>query len=199
MLTFKNYGPGNKIWSVELNTIQERAASAYVSAASSNDLSAMAHGSVAIVWQYASTLATGNLLTVISKNVVVSDGAGSTTTTTVSWRDRVFYSAFFRDFASVNNIPGAVNDYEYGFAGSNYSNFPGYFGNGAKDAGGANVTAGNPPVPGAGTSWAPLITSGLYIYVDPADDALKIYNNTGSAITAPFLHLELSAPTGKRP
>lgn len=198
MLVFKNYGPGNKVWSVELNTIQERAASALVSSAASNDLAAMASGSVAIVWQYASTLATGNLLTIIGKNVVVSDGAGGTTTAAVSWRDRVIYSAFFRDFASVNNIPGAVNDYEYGFAGSNYSNFPGYFGNGAKDAGGANVTAGNLPVPGAGTSWAPLVTSGLYLYVDPADDALKIYNDTGSTITAPFLHLELSAPTGKR-
>jgi len=198
VLVFKNYGPGNKVWSVELNTIQERAASALVSSAASNDLAAMASGSVAIVWQYASTLATGNLLTIIGKNVVVSDGAGGTTTAAVSWRDRVIYSAFFRDFASVNNIPGTVNDYEYGFAGSNYSNFPGYFGNGAKDAGGANVTAGNPPVPGAGTSWAPLVTSGLYLYVDPADDALKIYNDTGSTITAPFLHLELSAPTGKR-
>lgn len=198
MFLFQNYGPNAKVWSVELNTVQEQAAGCLSSSAASNDLVAMGDGLVGLTWQYASTLATGNLLTVISKTITVSDGLGGTTTAIISWMDRIVFLGKVRLFANVANIPGGANDFEYAFSGSNYD-FEGYTGKGAKDAGGLNVTAGNPPVPAAGASWAILVTSGLYLYVDPADDGLKLYNNTGSTITAPQVRLLLSAATGKRP
>lgn len=200
MLTFKNYGPGDKVWSIELNTIQTQQVGAIVSSATTNDFdnTVMDGGGVGIIWQYDTTIADSTLVNVISNTVTVSDGLGSTTTAVISWMDRIVLGGYIRLFANVNNRVGAANDYEFDFAGNNYDLFPGYLGLGAKGAGNNPVTAGNPPVRAEGTSWALLPTTGLWIYVDPADDAIKLYNDTGATINAPLIVLFLSAPTGKR-
>lgn len=199
METFKNYGPGNKVWSIELNTIQEQIPGIISSSSASNELLAMPDGAMGFTWQYSSPLADNALLTVISNTITVSDGAGSTTTTTISWMDRFVILGKIRLFSAADTRPGGANDYLYASSGANYD-FEGYTGLGALDGGGNPVTApANPPVPAAGTSWAIEPTTGLWIYVDPSDDAIKLYNDTGAAILAPQIRLILSAPTGKRP
>lgn len=193
-----NYGPNAKVWSIELNTIQEQIPGIISSSSASNELASMPGGAMGFTWQYSSPLPDNALLTVISNTITVSDGLGSTSTTTISWMDRIVILGKMRLFSSPDTRAGATNDYLYASSGANYD-FEGYTGRGALDAGGNPVTApANPPVLAPGTSWAIEPTPGLWIYVDPADDAIKLYNDTGAAILAPQIRLILSAPTGMR-
>lgn len=192
----QNYGPNQKVWDVELNLHQDLGV-AMRPATQSNDLSAMTPGAEERLWQATADLATGTIAVVDDGAVTVSDSAGATTSSTVSWYDRIVWG-IFRGFAGADQRAGQASDYAFDAAGAP-TTFLGYTGLGAKDAGNANVSAGNPPVPAAGTSWAVLISSGLWLYVDPSDGKIKIYNATGSTIRNPLIWLRFTSATGKRP
>lgn len=156
------------------------------------------------VYQATSDLNTGTLILLDDATVesvdTVSDPAVTTTSAFV-WYDREVFG-IFRGFAGASQYPGGANDYQFDAAGAPVV-FWGYLGRGALDGGGLSPSAGNPPVPAAGTSWAvqigyPSIT-GLWLYIDPADGGLRLYNDTGSTQRTPSIWFEASAPTGKRP
>ena len=192
----QDYGPNQKVWDVELNLHQDLGV-ALRPATQNNDVSAMTPGAEERLWQATADLATATLAVVDDGAVTVSDSAGSTTSATVTWYDRIVWG-LHRGFAGADQRAGQASDYAFDAAGAP-TTFLGYTGLGAKDAGNANVSAGNPPVPAAGASWAVLIDTNLWLYVDPGDGKLKIYNNTGSTIRNPLLWLRFTSATGKRP
>lgn len=192
------YSLGDPVYTVWMSGIQELVAGMRSSAA--GDLSSMNHGLDGRVFQATSDLASGALVMVEAATVdYVNSAVSPATLTTASfdWYDRIIFGVY-RGFAGANQIAGGANDYQFDAAGAP-TLFLGYTGRGAKDAGNANVTAGNPPVPAAGTSWAIEITTNVWLYVDPADNKLYLYNATGSSIRTPFLAFFATANTGKRP
>ena len=50
----------------------------------------------------------------------------------------------------------------------------------------------------SGTSWAIQLVTNLWLYIDPSDGSLKLYNDTGSTIRSPFLWFFATGDTGKR-
>jgi len=100
---------------------------------------------------------------------------------TIDWRDRYLHVRWV-DLTAANVRAGQANDYlnngtlAYGLA-------QGYTGTGGYDAGGAAPTAGNPPVSAAG-KWYVQIAATLFLYVDPANFKLYVYNNTGAVLHA---------------
>ena len=163
------------------------------------DLNAMADGLECRVWQGAADLADGALVAVDNTVITIIDPISdpiATTAGSVAWTDRLVLGVF-RGYAAANQRVGQSDDHLFDAAGPP-TLFLGYTGAGAKDAGNANVTAGNPPVPATGASWAILITTGLWLYVDPADGQMKLYNATGSSIRTPLLWFFATGDTGKR-
>ncbi len=152
------------------------------------------------VYQATSDLNTGTLILLDNATVesvdTVSDPAVTTTSAFV-WYDREVFG-IFRGFAGASQYPGGANDYQFDAAGAP-TLFWGYIGKGALNGGGGAVSAGNPPVHASGTSWAAEITTNLWLYVDPGNGKLKLYNNTGSTIRTPALILFATGATGARP
>lgn len=193
-----SYSLGNPVYTVWMSGIQEIISG--MRSSTKGDLTAMNHGLDGRVFQSTSDLATDDLVLVEDAVVdYVNSGVSPATLTTASfdWYDRIIFGVY-RGFAGGNQIAGGSGDYFFDAAGAP-TLFLGYTGRGAKDAGNNNVTAGNWPVPAAGTSWAITITTNVFLYVDPADNKLYLYNNTGSTIRTPFLAFFATANTGKRP
>ncbi len=168
--------------------------------ASGSALTSQGEGIEARIYQATSDLATATLLTVDSGAItVVNTGVAPavTTTGTLSWSDRMVIG-FFRGFAGATEYPGGAGDCLFDDAGAPVL-FMGYLGKGAKTGASAQVSAGSPPVPAAGNSWAARIAANLWLYLDPYDGALKVYNNTGATIRTPLLILFATAATGTRP
>lgn len=196
----ETFAEGYQVGAVMLNTLQELAAAAR--AASHGDLTGMKKGAELRVFQASADVTTGTLVTVCDKIVDVvdtlSDPLVLTTGTGSAWTDRVFWGVV-RTFAGAGQLPGGTNDHTFDAAGAP-STFLGYSGLGALDAGGVNPpSAGNPPVPAMGTSWAMEIKFNLWLYVDPSDGALKLYNATGSTIRTPMIVFIAFAGCAKRP
>jgi len=168
--------------------------------ASGSAIATQAEGIEARIYQATSDLATATIATVDSGAItVVNTGVAPAVTTagTMTWGDRMVIG-FFRGFAGATEYPGGANDYLFDDAGAPVI-FMGYLGKGAKTGASAQVSAGNPPVPAAGTSWAARIAANLWLYLDPYDGVLKLYNNTGAVIRTPLLILFATAATGTRP
>lgn len=169
--------------------------------ASGSAIATQAEGIEARIYQATSDLATATLATVDSGAITVINTAVApavTTSGTMSWNDRMVIG-FFRGFAGATEYPGGANDYQFDASGAPVV-FLGYLGKGAKTGASAQVSAGNPPVPAAGTSWAVTIAANLWLYTDPFDsNILKVYNNTGATIRTPLLILFATAATGARP
>ena len=177
----ETYTPNQEVESVDLNAIQDRALGS-LKADSNNDLSALPAGMDGREWQYTTDLANATQIKVDAS---------------IDWMDRVVV-AFYRGYGTSNVRPGQSNDYLYD--GATLITAKGYTGKGAKDAGAVNApTAGNPPVPAPGTSWAVQIVTNLWLYANPSDGTLWLYNATGSTIKEPNLTVLATAKTGKRP
>ena len=193
----QTFSSGLEIGGAFLNLTQQVALAQRASSA--GDLSGMTAGLEGRIWQATSDLADGALVTVCSTTITVVDPLSDpivTTTAALSWKDRIV-AGFFRGYAGADQRAGQGNDYLFDAAGPT-TLFMGYTGNGAKDGSNVSPTAGNPPVPASGASWAIKIATGLWLYVDPSDGALKLYNATGATIRTPFLWFFASGDTGKR-
>lgn len=190
-----NFSIGDPVYAAWLSGAQEIMAG--FRAADSGALSAMNGGLEGRVWQPSSALTTGNLALVSGKTVEYVNSATSPatfTTANLSWYDRVVLG-FYRSVAANAGVGGADDSH---FDNNAPVWFMGYLGKGAKDAGNNNVTAGNPPVRASTTSWAIQVKTNLWLYVDPANDKLYLYNDTGST-ERPFLFFFATAATGLRP
>jgi len=155
-------------------------------------------GIEARVYQATSDLVTGTLAiiddgTITTVNTAVTPAV--TTTATMDWSDRLILG-WVRGLGGATEYPGGTNDYL--FDAGTLLNFYGYTGLGALNGASGQVSAGNPPVRNAGTSWACLVDTNLWIYYDAADGKLKVYNDTGSTLRTPAILLFASGQTGAR-
>lgn len=151
-------------------------------------------------FQRTSDMNTGTLITIDTNTVTSVDTAADpavTTTTAFSWYDREVFG-IYRGFAGATQYPGGANDYQFDAAGAP-TLFWGFLAKGALTAGLVAPSAGNPPVPAAGVSWAAQIVANLWLYVDPSDGKLKLYNDTGATIRTPALIVFATGTTGTRP
>lgn len=113
------------------------------------------------------------------------------------WRDRVLTVLYYSPTGGLTQ-PGGANDYVYDY------NIPslrkGYTGRGGLDAGSADPTNGNPPVPAQTPgSWAMEVDTGIWLYADATDGSLYLYNDSGGDLKTPILSITATAPTGLRP
>lgn len=112
------------------------------------------------------------------------------------WRDRVLTVAYYAPSGALTQ-PGGANDYQYDYDITSLRK--GYTGRGGLDAGSADPTNGNPPVPAAGTSWAMEVHNNIWLYASTVDGALFLYNDTAGTLKTPILSINATAPTGLRP
>ena len=189
----QTFAVNSEIASVFLNEEQDLAN--VMRPATSTTLSSMQGGIEGRIYQATADLTTGNLI-VIDSGAISIVVAGALTTGTLDWSDREVRGSF-RAMTGATQYPGGANDYQFD-AGTVYW-FWGYLGLGALNGASGQVSAGNAPVPAAGTSWACLVTTNVWLYLDAADGKLKLYNNTGSTLRSPTLWIEASGPTGARP
>ena len=186
MKLIATYAPNVEIASVDLNTWQTVTDGTRNANDASNYLAAMTGGVDARTYMNNGSFANATILT-------VDDSSD------IDWMDRIVIGRFW-DNPTANSQPGGAGDYDFG--NTTGATFQGYTGRGALDGGGHPPSAGNRPVPASGTSWAAKIWFGgnlVWLYVDPSDLKLKLYNQTGGAIALPFLWVQASGQTGKRP
>ena len=180
MQAVQTYVANQQVLAAELNDIQTRAAG-LVTGNANNAHDTLGDGLVGIEWMYGSAdLAAGTLVKI--------DG-------TADFRDRMLTVVWSVPSGS-DQEPGGVNDYLLDYTPTLRR---GYTGRGALDAGSNAPSAGNPPVPAAGTSWALQITTNVWLYATPSTGSLYLYNGTGSAIRRPTLTVHATGKTGKRP
>jgi hypothetical protein len=168
--------------------------------APSTALTSQQAGAEGRIYQATADLNTGTLVMLDDGTISIvntTPDPAVITTTRMSWSDREVFG-IYRGFAGAAQYPGGAGDYQFDAAGAP-TLFYGYLGKGAKNGASTQVSAGNPPVPAAGTSWAVQITTNLWLYLDPFDGALKLYNATGSTIRSPALIFFATGPTGARP
>lgn len=178
MRKITDFAPNQQILDTFLDQLQEEIHGVR-KADAGNDVTSLVSGVDEVIWQYATGLATGNLTTIDAS---------------IDWRDRFVKVALFAS-VDVTQLAGGANDHNINVAAS-WGESHGYTGTGGKDAGGNAPTASNPPVLAAGKYMlTPLANE--FVYVDPDDFKLKIYNNTGSTQYY-ILKFRASGDTGKR-
>lgn len=185
MKLIATYAPLMEIASADLNTWQTVTDGTRNANDVSNFLVAMTEGVDARTYLYNGSFANATILTLDD-------------VTDIDWFDRIVIGRFW-DNPTANSQPGGAGDYDFG--NTTGVTFQGYTGLGALDAGSASPSPGNPPVPASGTSWATKILFGgnpVWLYVDAADNKLKLYNQSGGAIARPFLWVQATGQTGKR-
>lgn len=194
----QTFSVNTQLASVYLNATQDLAMLMRVATATS--LVTQEAGIEGRIYQATADLNTGTLISLDDGTIdVVNTGVTPAvlTTSTMSWSDREVFGVY-RGFAGASQYPGGANDYQFDAAGAP-TLFWGYLGKGAKNGASAQVSAGNPPVPASGTSWAVQIVANLWLYLDPFDGFLKLYNATGSTIRTPALVFFATGTTGARP
>ena len=173
------YTVNAQITSAQLNDLQDVTVG-LISGSTNNVLSAA--GCDGCEWQSsAATLVGGTLVKVDA---------------TRDWRDRVLTVLFYAP-SGADTQPGGANDYKYDYDIPSLRK--GYTGRGGLDAGSADPTNGNPPVPAAGTSWAMEVATDVWLYASTVDGALYLYNDTAGTLKTPILSINATAPTGLRP
>lgn len=151
------------------------------------------------LWQAQANMATATLLFVDTDSTsVVNTGANPNALASgpFDWSDREIFG-IYRALGGVTRVPGEANDYLFDAVAPTL--FWGYTGLGAYSGGTTQVSAGNPPIPAAGASWAVTIAANLWLYLDPVDGEMKIYNNTGATLDTPTLWFFATAQLGARP
>lgn len=194
----QTFSVNTQIASVFLNALQDLSSVMRVAPATS--IATQQPGLEGRTFQSTADMNTGTLIEIDDGMIsVVNTGVSPAvlTTTTMSWSDREVIGVY-RGFAGAVQYPGGANDYQFDAAGAP-TLFWGFLGKGAKNGASTQVSAGNPPVPAAGTSWAVQIVANLWLYLDPFDGVLKLYNATGSTIRTPALVFLATGITGTRP
>lgn len=167
--------------------------------ASHGDLTAMTPGIEVRMFQATADLNDGTLITVCNRTIQVvdplSDPIALTTASGDTWTDRHILGVY-RPMGGAGELAGGANDYL--FDDGTLTTFCGYTGLGAYDVSNNPPSAGNPPSRAMGTSWAVKLVNNLWLYVDPSDGFLKMYNNTGATIRCPFIWFFAAAKANKR-
>ena len=173
------YTVNAQITSAQLNDLQDVTVG-LISGANNNVLSAA--GCDGCEWQSSSA-------TLASTTQIKVDA-------TRDWRDRVLTVLYYSP-TGANTQPGGGDDYQYDYDITALRK--GYTGRGGLDAGSADPTNGNPPVPAAGTSWAMEVDVDIYLYASTVDGSLWLYNDSLGTLKTPILSITATAPTGLRP
>lgn len=191
---------GQEVPNIFLNYVQQLAVAQRTCAFSEFFIQyGMLGGAEARHWQASGNVATAALVAVDNGSVSIVNTAtnpNALAPTSFDWSDREVFGVY-RALGGIQRVPGEANDYLFDAVAPTL--FWGYTGLGALDAGSAPVTAGNPPVPAAGTSWAVKVAANLWLYLDAADGQLKLYNNTGATLDTPTLWFFATAQIGARP
>lgn len=173
------YSVNQIVTSAQLNEIQDNAVGGITPPL--GNLNGANPGERLVHFESTTDLADNDLVTVDSRN----------------WKDFVV-NYFFYDNPTANGAIGDTDDYAWGDAGAGVTVGIAYLGLGATDGAGNQVVPLSPPLGAAGTSWAPRIKAGLWIYADPFDNyKLKLYNDTGNTIGTPYIRVS-GTKTNKR-
>jgi len=171
------YTVNAQITSTQLNDLQDVTVG-LISGANNNVLSAA--GCDGCEWQYTTDLPGATQVKVDA---------------TRDWRDRVLTVLYYSP-SGANTQPGGANDFDYDYSINKLRK--GYTGRGGLDAGSADPSNGNPPVPAIGASWALQVAVTVWLYASTVDGSLWLYNDSGT-IKTPILSITATAPTGLRP
>lgn len=171
MRVIQTFVPNDQIASSFLNQLQQEIANA-IKADSNNDLTSLAAGFDGRIWQ--------------DKAGIANAAAPVKIDSSIDWRDRILWGFYFDLTAAANGLGGAN---EYNFSSQAPTLFQGYTGTGGLDAGGADPTATNPPVLGAGKYLVNLDTgvNTMLMYANVTTGGLYVYNNSGGATRYPVI------------
>jgi len=166
-----------------------------VAALKNNDLDASYNeANIGVIWQAKAPLVDAHIIQITS---FADDG--------IDWRDRDIVGHFYLNSGADNNRIGQATDYNLDsqVAGAGFNLFGGYLGTGGVSdlATGAAVSNTNPPIRGAGAHRSYFVNAGAagaaYLYADPADGSLWLYNHSGASIS-PKITIIGEGKSGKR-
>lgn len=172
--------------SADQNSVQDRALG-LIPTTKNQDFGAYVEGSIGGIWQASAGIATVQI-------AQIDD--------TFDWRDRLLTGDFFKN-SNADQRAGAATDYNLDstVAGAGFTHFYGYTGKGGySTTAGAAVAATSPPTRGAAAFRSYYINAGsdVYLWADPTNGSLWIYNGNGFTIY-PLLTILGTGKTGKRP
>lgn len=188
------WAPLDDVASADLNAIQKLARGARLASDNNNLTSADARGGTLLRWQADTALATATAR-------LIDDSA--------DWRDRWVRVTFVRTSQTQRmgqgGSPGDVGANDTTSTGPARSTSQGYTGTGAysNTTTSAAVSNGNPPLNSVGTARSYAVTvddlgaSPVYLYADPTNGVLYLYNNSGSSLW-PYVEVDLSGDVGMR-
>lgn len=200
MIRILTYVPLLEVTSAWLNKVQDEALGLTVATSTANDLGSGFLGEAGTF-----------LLTKVAAPLL--DATPTLLDDTADYRDR--WVRVVATFPSAAQLPGGANDFELDdpYTGPYTATTTWkYLGTGAVSdlATGAAVSAGNPPLLGAGAfrSYRASVTThldassaaqvGPWLYADPTSGALYLYQASGVSLPL-TLHVSATAKTGKRP
>lgn len=188
------WAPLDDVASADLNAIQKLARGARLASDNNNLTSADARGGTLLRWQADTALATATAR-------LIDDSA--------DWRDRWVRVTFVRTSQTQRmgqgGSPGDVGANDTTSTGPARSTSQGYTGTGAysNTTTSAAVSNGNPPLNSVGTARSYAVTvddlgaSPVYLYADPTNGVLYLYNDSGSSLW-PYVEVDLSGDVGMR-
>lgn len=188
------WAPLDDVASADLNAIQKLARGARLASDNNNLTSADARGGTLLRWQADTALATATAR-------LIDDSA--------DWRDRWVRVTFVRTSPTQRmgqgGSPGDVGANDTTSTGPARSTSQGYTGTGAysNTTTSAAVSNGNPPLNSVGTARSYAVTvddlgaSHVYLYADPTNGVLYLYNDSGSSLW-PYVEVDLSGDVGMR-
>ena len=188
------WAPLDDVASADLNAIQKLARGARLASDNNNLTSADARGGTLLRWQADTALATATAR-------LIDDSA--------DWRDRWVLVTFVRTSPTQpmgqGGSPGDVGANDTTSTGPARSTSQGYTGTGAysNTTTSAAVSNGNPPLNSVGTARSYAVTvddlgaSPVYLYADPTNGVLYLYNDSGSSLW-PYVEVDLSGDVGMR-
>lgn len=189
------WGALDSVESADLNAIQKLSRGARLASDNNNLTSDDARGGTLLRWQADTQFSTGTAR-------LIDDS--------IDWRDR-FVRVLFVRAAQTQRMgqggsPGDTALNLVTISGPARSTSEGYTGTGAysNTSTSAAVSNGNPPLDAVGTarSYAVVIddlgAAPVYLYCDPVNGALYLYNDSGGALW-PYVEVDASGATGMRP
>lgn len=188
------WAPHDDVESADLNEIQDLIREARPADTDNNLTSTAAKGGSLLRWQADTALATG------TEQLI--DGSAD-------WRDRWVKVLFVRTSQTQRmgqgGSPGDAALNTVTSSGPARSTSQGYTGSGAysNTTTSASVSNGNPPLNSVGTarSYAVIVddlgTLPVYLYADPTNGKLYLYNDSGSSLW-PYVEVDASGDVGMR-
>ncbi len=176
----QTYVAAQQILAAELNNIQAQAVGASTGQSLFNILFGCPPGLQALVYMMSGPTGAGSAPIVLE--------------TSRDWRDAMLY-VFFRHASGLDQQPGAIDDVLNDGAATLRI---GYTGRGGLN-GASAPSAGNPPIPLAGASWALQITTDVWLYASAANGNLTYQNNSAGTLYPLIAAIFATPATGFRP